>query len=112
MTVERVEGGSIVVNNSQEQVGMNQMKVHQAPPDPASTPDSPQLPQDHTLMRTVAKRPVSLAKPQPSQLFLTLEDELRDARRVHSHGQEEDLRQALQMVINRVVELVSSMIPL
>jgi len=42
-----------------------------------------------------------------SQLFLTIEDELRDARRVQSHGLEEDLRQALQMVINRVSELVS-----
>ena len=60
-------------------------------------------------MRTVSKPPEkrdSLAKVPETQLFLTLDDELRDARRVHSYGQEEDLRQALEMVINRVVELV------
>jgi hypothetical protein len=42
----------------------------------------------------------------PSQLFIAIEDELRDVRRVQSHGQEDDLRQALQMVIGRVEELV------
>jgi hypothetical protein len=41
-------------------------------------------------------------------LFLTIEQELHDARRVASHGQEEDLRSALNMVINRVIELVST----
>ncbi|KAJ6594853.1 hypothetical protein B0H19DRAFT_1366609 [Mycena capillaripes] len=41
------------------------------------------------------------------QIFLTIEQELHDARRVGSHGQEEDLRSALNMVINRVVELSS-----
>lgn len=40
-------------------------------------------------------------------IFLTIEEELHDARRVHSHGQEEDLRLALNMVINRVGEMVS-----
>ncbi|KAJ7354328.1 hypothetical protein DFH08DRAFT_1077070 [Mycena albidolilacea] len=40
-------------------------------------------------------------------LFLTIEQELHDARRVGSHGQEEDLRSALNMVINRVTELSS-----
>src|SRR5277367_3929349 len=35
----------------------------------------------------------------PSQLFLATEEELRDVKRVHSHGQEEDLRLALQVVI-------------
>ncbi|KAJ7731333.1 hypothetical protein DFH07DRAFT_755699, partial [Mycena maculata] len=39
------------------------------------------------------------------QIFLTIEQELHDARRVSSHGQEEDLRSALNMVINRVTEL-------
>ncbi|KAF8149371.1 hypothetical protein B0H34DRAFT_184226 [Crassisporium funariophilum] len=34
-----------------------------------------------------------------------IEEELHDARRVHSHGQEEDLRSALSMVIDRVSEL-------
>ncbi|KAF8170825.1 hypothetical protein K438DRAFT_1853317 [Mycena galopus ATCC 62051] len=41
------------------------------------------------------------------QIFLTIEQELHDARRVGSHGQEEDLRSALNMIINRVVELSS-----
>ncbi|KAJ6468070.1 hypothetical protein C8R47DRAFT_806911 [Mycena vitilis] len=41
------------------------------------------------------------------QIFLTIEQELHDARRVGSHGQEEDLRSALNMVITRVTELSS-----
>ncbi|KAJ6483965.1 hypothetical protein C8R45DRAFT_1075281 [Mycena sanguinolenta] len=40
-------------------------------------------------------------------IFLTIEQELHDARRVGSHGQEDDLRAALNMVINRVTELSS-----
>lgn len=39
-------------------------------------------------------------------IFLKVEEELHDARRVHSDGQEDDLRSALSMVINRVSELV------
>lgn len=39
-------------------------------------------------------------------IFLTIEQELHDARRVQTHGQEDDLRGALGMVINRVSELV------
>lgn len=39
-------------------------------------------------------------------LFLKIEEELHDARRVQSDGQEDDLRYALNMVINRVAELV------
>jgi hypothetical protein len=39
-------------------------------------------------------------------VFLKVEEELHDARRVHSDGQEDDLRYALSMVINRVSELV------
>lgn len=39
-------------------------------------------------------------------LFLKVEEELHDARRVHSDGQEDDLRYALNMVINRVSNLV------
>ncbi|KAF9482084.1 hypothetical protein BDN70DRAFT_875551 [Pholiota conissans] len=40
-------------------------------------------------------------------LFLKIEEELHDARRVHADGQEDDLRYALSMVINRVTELSS-----
>jgi len=46
-------------------------------------------------------------KPASHPLFLTIEEELHDARRVQSHGQEEDLRSALNMVINRVTQLSS-----
>ncbi|KAJ7056598.1 hypothetical protein C8F01DRAFT_1233703 [Mycena amicta] len=42
---------------------------------------------------------------QQHQLLLTIEQELHDARRVGTHGQEEDLRSALSMVIGRVVEM-------
>lgn len=40
-------------------------------------------------------------------MFLKIEEELHDARRVKAHGQEEDLRLALDMVINRVAEMSS-----
>jgi hypothetical protein len=42
-----------------------------------------------------------------SSIFASIDDELRDAWRVHSHGQEEDLRYALDRVIKRVEELSS-----
>lgn len=63
--------------------------------------------------RTLPRRTDSLASQQKSpasQTLLTVEDELRDAKRVLSHGLEEDLRQALQMVINRVEGLVSAIV--
>jgi len=41
-------------------------------------------------------------------IFLQVEEELHDARRVHADGQEDDLRYALNMVINRVSDLVTS----
>ncbi|KAF8840721.1 hypothetical protein BDN67DRAFT_1069087 [Paxillus ammoniavirescens] len=44
--------------------------------------------------------------PTPA-MFTDLDDELRDARRVHSQGQEEDLRYALDRVIKRVEDLSS-----
>jgi len=39
-------------------------------------------------------------------IFLEIEEELHDARRVQSDGQEDDLRCALSMVIKRVTQLV------
>jgi hypothetical protein len=39
-------------------------------------------------------------------ILMKIEEELHDVRRVQIHGQEEDLRLALDMVINRVTELV------
>lgn len=38
---------------------------------------------------------------------MKIEEELHDVRRVEAHGQEDDLRAALGMVIRRVVEMVS-----
>ena len=38
--------------------------------------------------------------------FTEIEEELHDIRRVHTHGQEEDLRMALSRMISRVEELV------
>ncbi|KAF7312125.1 putative exo-1,4-beta-xylosidase bxlB [Mycena indigotica] len=47
-----------------------------------------------------------LRLPMPKQVFSNnVNDELHDARRVGTHGQEEDLRSALGMVIGRVVEM-------
>ncbi|KZT71649.1 hypothetical protein DAEQUDRAFT_744057 [Daedalea quercina L-15889] len=40
-------------------------------------------------------------------VFTDIEDELRDIKRVHSQGQEEDLRMALSRMISRVEELTS-----
>lgn len=44
-------------------------------------------------------------------LFLKIEEELHDARRVHADGQEDDLRYALNMVIDRVSNLVCTSDP-
>lgn len=54
---------------------------------------------------------VSLSKSsndKTSTVFHGLDDDLRDARRVLSHGQEEDLRYALDRILNKVEELVST----
>ncbi|TFK20752.1 hypothetical protein FA15DRAFT_113195 [Coprinopsis marcescibilis] len=48
-------------------------------------------------------------KSSSNPLFLRIEEELHDARRVRSHGQEDDLRGALDMVIGRVEELTSTL---
>ncbi|KAG8214087.1 hypothetical protein J3R82DRAFT_10845 [Butyriboletus roseoflavus] len=50
----------------------------------------------------------SPAPSSPTSIVLAgLDDELRDAHRVLSHGQEEDLRYALNRVLNKVEELSS-----
>ena len=46
-------------------------------------------------------------KPASHAVFGAVEEELHDAKRVEKHGQEDDLRYALGMVIRRVEELVS-----
>ncbi|KAK0240976.1 hypothetical protein EDD85DRAFT_817211 [Armillaria nabsnona] len=46
-------------------------------------------------------------KSSSDPLFLSIEEELHDARRVHANGQEDDLRLALNMVISRVTQLSS-----
>ncbi|KAL4073819.1 hypothetical protein V8B97DRAFT_1936590 [Scleroderma yunnanense] len=59
-------------------------------------------------------RPPQMRSPVPpspntphSAIFSSIDDELRDARRVFSQGQEEDLRYALERIIKRVEELSS-----
>ena len=44
--------------------------------------------------------------------FAAIDDELRDSSRVHKHGQEEDLREALSRVMTRVQELVRPLLSL
>ncbi|KAI0312242.1 hypothetical protein OF83DRAFT_676001 [Amylostereum chailletii] len=44
---------------------------------------------------------------QDAQLLNTIDEELRDSRRVHRQGQEEDLREALGRMMSRVEELCS-----
>lgn len=43
-----------------------------------------------------------------SQLQLKIEEELHDAQRVQTYGQEEDLKLALKMVMKRVTQLVQN----
>jgi hypothetical protein len=50
-------------------------------------------------------------KQSAHHIFVKVEEELHDARRVHADGQEDDLRYALNMVIDRVTELVSLLLP-
>jgi hypothetical protein len=63
-----------------------------------------------SLQANSQARPQSLnatqQKSSSDPLFLKIEDELHDARRVRTHGQEDDLKLALDMVISRVTELV------
>ncbi|KAH7888906.1 hypothetical protein F5I97DRAFT_1856474 [Phlebopus sp. FC_14] len=63
---------------------------------------------------SASNRPSQLHSPNPaspgsptSAVFTAIDDELRDIRRVHSQGQEEDLRYALDRVIHRVEDLSS-----
>ena len=57
----------------------------------------------------VAPPPVTPKSDSPQHpIFAGIDDDLRDARRVATHGQEEDLRTALGRIIGRVEELVSS----
>ncbi|RDX55243.1 hypothetical protein OH76DRAFT_1397644 [Lentinus brumalis] len=52
-------------------------------------------------------RRIDSLKPTNAPYFNEVDDELRDIRRVHSQGQEEDLRYALSRTINRIEELTS-----
>ncbi|KAI0364416.1 hypothetical protein BV20DRAFT_859163 [Pilatotrama ljubarskyi] len=59
-----------------------------------------------TASRSLPRRVDSL-KATKGPYFSELEDELRDIRRVHAQGQEEDLRYALNRTITRIEELTS-----
>lgn len=58
-----------------------------------------------TSNRNLPRRVDSL-KATKGPYFAELDDELRDVKRVHAQGQEEDLRYALNKTITRVEELV------
>ncbi|EIN11135.1 hypothetical protein PUNSTDRAFT_50239 [Punctularia strigosozonata HHB-11173 SS5] len=82
------------------------MYMHQPPSRPTSRASTTQ---------PLPKRTDSIQKSQlaqgsqgsNSQIFLATEDDLRDARRVLTHGQEEDLKYGLERMIKRVEELTS-----
>lgn len=57
-------------------------------------------------MASVPRRTDSLAASK-APIFPEIEDEIRDVKRVQSHGQEEDLRMGLSKTISRVEELSS-----
>lgn len=65
-----------------------------------------QLPLSSPSAMAKPKPPVRSDSMVPNQLA-GITDELRDMKRVHAQGQEEDLRMALGRTITRVEELVS-----
>ncbi|KAH9940372.1 uncharacterized protein BXZ73DRAFT_42639 [Epithele typhae] len=65
------------------------------------------LPSQFQSGRYPPPRTDSLSRAAKHPIFATVEDELRDIRRVHSQGQEEDLRYALGKTINKMEELTS-----
>ena len=71
----------------------------------SSSSSSPQKRTSSTLNATQQRS-------ESNPFFLKIEEELHDARRVKEQGQEDDLRAALDMVINRVSELVRTPQPL
>lgn len=80
------------------------LMLHSPPPMTMAPPPPPSF---SSSSRILPKRTDSLLVNQKNaQLFGTIEDEVRDCRRVGTHGQEEDLRQALDRMIGRVEELV------
>lgn len=80
------------------------LMLHSPPPMTMAPPPPPSF---SSSSRILPKRTDSLLVNQKNaQLFSTIEDEVRDCRRVGTHGQEEDLRQALDRMIGRVEELV------
>ena len=72
----------------------------------ASTYSSPGLSGQSSKSDKHASLNATQQRSQSNPFFLQIEEELHDARRVQSDGQEDDLRSALDMVINRVSELV------
>lgn len=77
----------------------------------------PSTPSRSNSRTTLPRRTDSLgaaaaaAAVNPTQLFASVEDDLRDVRRVHAQGQEEDLKYALTRTIGRVEELVRPSLP-
>ena len=67
---------------------------------------SPRVPPRQTDSLNAPVPPKQESGPQ-QLIFAAIDDDLRDARRVATHGQEEDMRAALEKIIGRVEELVS-----
>ncbi|KAI8992924.1 hypothetical protein BD414DRAFT_458322 [Trametes punicea] len=65
------------------------------------------LPTQYQSTNRSLPRRVDSLKATKGPYFAEVEDELRDIKRVHAQGQEEDLRYALDRTINRVEELTS-----
>ncbi|KAI0058710.1 hypothetical protein BV25DRAFT_1919030 [Artomyces pyxidatus] len=55
--------------------------------------------------RTIPKRSDSINAVKNAQFFTSIDEELRDSKRVQRQGQEEDLREALSRIMLRVEEL-------
>jgi hypothetical protein len=56
--------------------------------------------------RPLPQRTHSLNAAKHADYFSSIDEELRDCQRVQRQGQEEDLREALSRMMNRVEEMV------
>lgn len=75
---------------------------------PSSTGTTPKSKSDPRVANASSLN-ATQSKSESNPLFLKIEEELHDARRVREHGQEDDMRLALDMVIGRVTELTTTL---
>jgi hypothetical protein len=72
------------------------------------TPSSSMLPRRSDSLTAAPRAGAKPAAPAKPSVFQLVDDDLRDARRVVTHGQEDDLRTALTRMMSRVEEIVSA----